>query len=161
MESQRLTGRITTTGILPSLTLLLLQPGSLTYLRLFLLLACDSIWSSHTSVEGLKPCLWLHYGPEHEEKANASAFHETFPRALLAFNLSDPRILCHCTVLQELILMLCLPSSQLALPFLPLSCFSWGGHFSLQLVPVGLLLLKSLLLAFERAIQAKPIHAGA
>lgn len=57
VKSQRLTGRIITTGAFSSVTLLLLQPGSLTHLRHLLLLACNSIWSSHASVKGLKP--WL------------------------------------------------------------------------------------------------------
>lgn len=58
VKSQRLMGRIITTGTFSSVTLLLLQPGSLTHLMHLLLLACDSIWSSHRPVKGLKSWLW-------------------------------------------------------------------------------------------------------
>lgn len=98
-------------------------------------------WITYSSHALTPPCLWfhleqlqtcqgtkilvmtlrLHHGPEHEEKGNASAFHETPHRSLCAFSVSEPQILCHYVILQELILMLCLPSSQLALPFLPVS----------------------------------------
>lgn len=170
VKSQRLTGRIITTGAFSSVTLLLLQPGSLTHLRHLLLLACNSIWSSHASVKGLKPWLWP-WGYTTDQNMKRKRMHQLSMkpshRALFAFNISDTqKILCHYTILQELILMLCLPNSQLALSFLPLSLppvllLAGRAFCSLQLMPVGLFLLRSMLSALETDIQAKHIHAGA
>lgn len=116
---------------IPSVTLLLLQPGSLTHLMPFLLLACDSIWSSHTSVEGLNPWLWPRgYTMDQNMKRMKSIscpWDPPWAGPCLHSGCQSPRSCvpvwfagADCDAV---------PPKQPAGPSLPLSCFSWGGHF--------------------------------
>lgn len=131
-------GRIITPGTFSSVTLLLLQPGALTHLMHLLLLAWDSIWSSHASVEGLKPWLWP-WGWTMDQNMKKKQMHQLSMkpsrRALFAFIVSNTRRFCVTVWFCSSWLWCCAsqaagwPFHSCPCPFL-LSCFSWGRHFT-------------------------------
>lgn len=165
--------RIITKNIFFSVILLLLQFGTLTHPFtppcLWLHLEQRVINNTCRATNTMVMTFRLHHGPKKSEKVNPAAFHETLPRGLVTFNMPNTqKILWHCMILQELRLMTCFPSSQLALSFLPLSLppvllLTGRAFYSLQVMPMCLFLLKTGVteIVLETGVQARNIHAEA